>query len=303
MEHSSSMNGTASPSCTITNFFLHFSAILRKVSTAMSCTPGCFSCMNSNSLSTTVRRNFQCARRKRGYCPTTYMMLDATTALLLLPFLVSHSSSRSLMTVTRKCFSTPSLMVPDTEPMAQHSVFSASLLHSAGSITRVSFSSIRSSVFLGSRCVRNTMVSFITLYSAMTSVSFCISRTNSPASSFSISTSSGLAKWRIMSSRTRASTSRYSSLRTFTGRSIIPPPPPPPTPPYAISAPAAAGKAGRAGGSGAAGATSSPSALVTSARRGSYATSTAYRSEASDSQNSTHTLNSSVSSMSEMPTR
>ncbi len=26
----------------------------------MSCTPGCFSCMNSNSLLTTVRRNFQC---------------------------------------------------------------------------------------------------------------------------------------------------------------------------------------------------------------------------------------------------
>ena len=29
-------------------------------SLAMSCTPGCLSCMNSNSLLTTVRRNFQC---------------------------------------------------------------------------------------------------------------------------------------------------------------------------------------------------------------------------------------------------
>jgi hypothetical protein len=36
--------------------------------------------MNSKSLLTTVLRNFQCARRNRGYCPTTYMILDAITA-------------------------------------------------------------------------------------------------------------------------------------------------------------------------------------------------------------------------------
>ena len=37
------------------------------------CTPGWVSCMNSKSLLTTVLRNFQCARRKRGYWPTTYL--------------------------------------------------------------------------------------------------------------------------------------------------------------------------------------------------------------------------------------
>ena len=33
----------------------------------LTCTPGCVSCMNSNSLFTTVFRNFQWALRKRGY--------------------------------------------------------------------------------------------------------------------------------------------------------------------------------------------------------------------------------------------
>lgn len=37
------------------------------------CTPGCVSCMNSNSLFTTVFRNFQWLRRNRGYWPTTYL--------------------------------------------------------------------------------------------------------------------------------------------------------------------------------------------------------------------------------------
>jgi hypothetical protein len=86
--------------------------------------------MNSNSFSTTVRRNFQCALRKRGYCPTTYMMLDATTALLFLPRAASHMPSRSLMTVTRKRFSSGSDIVPLMEPIAQHSVLSASQLSS-----------------------------------------------------------------------------------------------------------------------------------------------------------------------------
>lgn len=36
-------------------------------------TPGCVSCMNSNNLFTTVFRNFQCALRNLGYCPTTYL--------------------------------------------------------------------------------------------------------------------------------------------------------------------------------------------------------------------------------------
>ena len=67
---------------TITSIFYLTTTIytLMKVSQAMSCTPSCVSCMNSKSLLTTVFRNFQCARRNRGYCPTTYMMFDAIIA-------------------------------------------------------------------------------------------------------------------------------------------------------------------------------------------------------------------------------
>ena len=122
LRQSSSMKGIASPTCRMTNLRRHFCEILRKVSHAMSCTPGCISCMNSKSLLTTVLRNFQCARRKRGYCPTTYMMLEATTALLSLPRFISHSPSRSLITVTRKRFSSSSDMAPEMEPIAQQSV-------------------------------------------------------------------------------------------------------------------------------------------------------------------------------------
>ena len=52
-------------------------------------------CMNSNSLLTTVFKKRQWARRKRGYWPTTYMMLDAMIALLSLPRFCSHSPSSS----------------------------------------------------------------------------------------------------------------------------------------------------------------------------------------------------------------
>ena len=53
--------------------------------------------MNSNNLLTTVFRNLQWARRKRGYCPTTYMMLEAMMALLSLPRFCSHSPRRSCL--------------------------------------------------------------------------------------------------------------------------------------------------------------------------------------------------------------
>ena len=64
--------------------------------------------MNSNSLFATVFKNFQWALRNLGYCPTMYMMLEATTALLSLPLFISVKPSRSLMTVTRNRFSTSS---------------------------------------------------------------------------------------------------------------------------------------------------------------------------------------------------
>lgn len=56
---------------------------------------GSLPCMNSKSLFTTVFRNRQWARKKRGYCPTTYMMLDAMIALLSLPRFCSHRPRRS----------------------------------------------------------------------------------------------------------------------------------------------------------------------------------------------------------------
>lgn len=112
--------------------------------------PSCVSCMNSNSLLTTVLRNFQCALRNRGYCPTMYMMSDAHTALLSFPRFISVSPRRSLMTVTRNRFSVSSsghissariepftynsLMAPEIEPIAQHSVLRLFHDHSEPSI-------------------------------------------------------------------------------------------------------------------------------------------------------------------------
>src|SRR5882757_2777383 len=64
--------------------------------------------MNSNNLFATVFKNFQWALRNLGYCPTIYMILEATTALLSLPLFISVRPRRSLMTVTRNRFSTSS---------------------------------------------------------------------------------------------------------------------------------------------------------------------------------------------------
>ena len=64
--------------------------------------------MNSKSLFATVFKNFQWALRNLGYCPTMYMILEATTALLSLPLFISVKPRRSLITVTRNRFSTSS---------------------------------------------------------------------------------------------------------------------------------------------------------------------------------------------------
>ena len=58
------------------------------------------------------------------------MMLEAMTALLSLPRVISHRLSRSRMTVTRNRFSCSSTMLPLMDPMAQHSVLRAPQLHS-----------------------------------------------------------------------------------------------------------------------------------------------------------------------------
>jgi hypothetical protein len=77
--------------------------------------------MNSNSLLTTVFKNFQCAFKKRGYCPTMYMMFEAMIALLSFPFFCSQSPSRSFMTVTKNRFSSSSCIAPEMDPIAQQS--------------------------------------------------------------------------------------------------------------------------------------------------------------------------------------
>mmetsp|Transcript_2464 Transcript_2464/g.8866 ORF Transcript_2464/g.8866 Transcript_2464/m.8866 type:complete len:248 (+) Transcript_2464:2484-3227(+) len=207
------MKGSCSLSCRTTNLRLHFCVILRNVSTAMSCTPGCVSCMNSKSLFTTVLRNFQCARRKRGYWPTTYMMLLAITALCSLPRMISHRFSRSRITVTRKRFSWSSAMDPEMEPMAQQSVLRLFHDHSLPLSCMASFSSICFSVSSWSRLDRKMRVSRIILYCTSTSLSLRVSRTKLPFSSSTMSTSSGLAMWEIISTRSLDMGAAYSCLR------------------------------------------------------------------------------------------
>ena len=50
------------------------------------------------------------------------MMFDAITALLSLPRFISQRPSKSLITVTRKRFSSSSFIAPEIEPIAQQSV-------------------------------------------------------------------------------------------------------------------------------------------------------------------------------------
>mmetsp|Transcript_31953 Transcript_31953/g.89467 ORF Transcript_31953/g.89467 Transcript_31953/m.89467 type:complete len:257 (-) Transcript_31953:1101-1871(-) len=211
----STTNGMLSPTCGITNLRLHLVVILRKVLHAMSCTPSNVSCMNSKSFFTTVLRNFQWYRRNRGYCPTTYMMFDAMTALLALPLVISQRLRRSRITVTRKRFSCSSPMLPLMDPIAQHSVLSLCqpALHSRPLSCSASFSTIWRSVSSWSRCERSVRVSFITLYSVSTALSFMVSFTMLPFSSSTTMTSSGLAMRQIISRRSCDKGSAYSSLR------------------------------------------------------------------------------------------
>jgi hypothetical protein len=56
-----------------------------------------------------------------------------TRTLLSLPRFISQRPRRSLMTVTRNRFSASSLIAPEIEPIAQHSVFSCCHPHSVPS--------------------------------------------------------------------------------------------------------------------------------------------------------------------------
>mmetsp|Transcript_2039 Transcript_2039/g.4528 ORF Transcript_2039/g.4528 Transcript_2039/m.4528 type:complete len:210 (-) Transcript_2039:1186-1815(-) len=154
----SSTKGSCSFVCTVTNLLLHFWQIFRKVSTAMSWTPGKVSCMNSKSLNTRVLRNFQWALKKRGYWPTTYITLLATTALFSLPRFISQRLSRSLITDTRNHFSSPSCIAPLIEPIAQQRRFS-SVGDQCSDVPSVRHSCVRRcsmilSMLFGSRWVR-----------------------------------------------------------------------------------------------------------------------------------------------------
>ena len=171
------------------------------VSHAMSCTPSWVSCMNSKFLFTTVLRNFQWALRKRGYWPTMYMILDATTALLSLPRFISQRPSRSLITVTRNRFSVSSFIAPEMDPIAQQSVLRLAQDHSEPSTCFASFSVMMFSVSSTSRCVRYTSTSRIALYSTIVSDSLRNSRTISPSSFSTTSTSSGFTMRSIITSR------------------------------------------------------------------------------------------------------
>lgn len=118
----------------ITNSLPHFLLMVRNVLHAISCTPGNVSLMNSNNFLTTVFRKFQLVLRNLGYYPTTYMILDATTALFSLPFFYSHRVNRFLMVWIKNCFSSCSGRHPDIAPMAQQMLFRLSNDHSDPSI-------------------------------------------------------------------------------------------------------------------------------------------------------------------------
>lgn len=137
----------------------------------------------------------------------------------------------------------------------------------------------------------------MTLYSAMASVSFCCSRTYSPESSFSMSTSSGRAMWRIMTSRTRHSTSAYSGLRGL------------PPGPAAATSPDSGGMGMGEMVAGAAASSDDPPGppdATTAASDGSaglYIVSVSYSDAAQRSQNSTQILKISASPTSDACTR
>lgn len=67
----------------------------------------------------TVFRKVQLFLRKVGYCPTTYMMQEAITALFSFPFLISHSWSRVLRVDMKNVRYYRSWMLPQREPMIQ----------------------------------------------------------------------------------------------------------------------------------------------------------------------------------------
>jgi len=102
--------------------------IFKKVSEAISWTPGCFSCINSFNFLMTVFKNGQCLIRKVGNCPTTYIILEATKALLDFPYFFSQRLRSSFTTETTNWFSSSTVMVPEIDPRAQHNLLSLSKL-------------------------------------------------------------------------------------------------------------------------------------------------------------------------------
>jgi len=83
--------------------------------------------MNSCSFLKTVLRKAQCPERKLGNYPTMYMISEAINALFPLPLDFSHKFSSSLITDTTNLISYASLMHPEIEPIAQHSLFRRSI--------------------------------------------------------------------------------------------------------------------------------------------------------------------------------
>ena len=107
-------------------------AIFKKALQAISMIPGNSSFMNSNNFFTTVLKKVQLFLRNVGYCPTTYMIQEAITALFYFPFFISHKWRRVLKVLIKKLFYSFSRMDPHKDPTIQDRLLRDSKENSSG---------------------------------------------------------------------------------------------------------------------------------------------------------------------------
>lgn len=77
----------------------------------------------------TVFKKVQLALRNPGYCPTTNMIQDASTALSSFAFLLSHSFNNILRIAIKNPLSSLSGRCPDSAPTAQERLLTISYLN------------------------------------------------------------------------------------------------------------------------------------------------------------------------------
>lgn len=191
----SRIKGYCSVCCSIVNCSEVDLQIFKKALQAISIMPGYVSRMNSNSFRITVFKKFQFIFKKFGYCPTTYMIHDAMTALFYLPFLASHSWSKVLRVLMKNERSSLSWILPQSEPMIQESEFNFSKLKSA---VCCFYTSLRMNFFISAQLylTKYWASSFSISYRLVFSVFSSSSRTGTPSSSITIKTYSGFAIFR-----------------------------------------------------------------------------------------------------------